>query len=187
MKKFKTLLSLFLIILIIIAAFISYKKLEKSLYPIKYSEYVTKYSKQYNLDPTLIYAVIKCESSFRPHAVSKDDAIGLMQITPNTYKWLVTKTKNPAKEVDINDLFNEETNIKFGCFLLRLHLNEFNDTRMALAAYHAGRGAVNDWLKDLKTSKDGKTLDNIPYLDTSSYVDKVIRVQEKYNKLYNLN
>lgn len=77
-----------------------------------------------------------------------------------------------------------EQNIKYGTALLRLHLDEFGNYREMLAAYHAGRGAVNSWLSDPRYSADGKTLDSIPYDDTNDYVNKVLSVKRIYDKLF---
>lgn len=183
MKSIKILFSILLFALFIISIIFSYKKIERTIYPIKYSEYVTEYAEKYYLEPSLVYAVIKCESSFKQDAVSHKGALGLMQITPNTYKWLISKIDN-SLTANVDDLFNEETNIKFGCYLLSLHLNEFENIDTALAAYHAGRGKVNEWLNNNEYSKDGITLETIPYNDTNSYVNKVINVQQKYQKIY---
>lgn len=71
-------------------------------------------------------------------------------------------------------------------FFLDMLLDEFGDTETALAAYHAGRGIVNEWLADSKISPDGKTLESIPYDDTAAYVKKVIKTCEKYRRIYDM-
>ena len=63
-------------------------------------------------------------------------------------------------------------------------LEEFENTETAIAAYHAGRGQVNEWLADSEYSSDGETLDYIPFKDTEKYVKKVVRNTDKYEKIY---
>ena len=69
---------------------------------------------------------------------------------------------------------------------LSILIEEFGDTKTALAAYHAGRGIVNEWLDDERYSYDGKILDNIPYKDTEAYTKQVLKVRERYCDLYKL-
>ena len=156
-------------------------KIMRMMYPLKYEEYIEKYSAENNLDPALVFAVIKCESDFDSSAKSKIGAMGLMQITPETFSWLQSKTKEKLKS---SALYDPETSIKYGTLLLSRHISEFGDEKTALAAYHAGRGQVNHWLSDREVSKDGKTLDTIPFTDTRSYVGSVMKAQNTYKKLY---
>lgn len=153
----------------------------KLFYPMKYTEFVEKYSAEYGVEPELVYAVIKTESSFNPDAVSYAEAVGLTQITPETFDWIKTKLGEEEKNLSLND---PETSIKYGAFLLGYLINEFGDTDTAVAAYHAGRGRVNGWLDDKKISPDGKTLNQIPIPETAHYVKKVNKALNIYNKLY---
>ena len=155
------------------------------LYPCDYSEYVERYSDEYGVEKSLIYAVIKCESGFDPNAVSNVGAKGLMQITPETFNWVQTKLDGSVS-LDENELYVPETNIKYGVYLLKLHLNEFGDPAVAVAAYHAGRGKVNSWLSDPEVSHDGKSIKEIPFNDTRTYVKRVMRTIDIYKKLYQM-
>ncbi|MEG0456578.1 MAG: lytic transglycosylase domain-containing protein [Oscillospiraceae bacterium] len=155
----------------------------KAAYPLKYTEYVEKYSKEYNLDIAFVYAVIKSESSFNPNAVSHADAFGLMQIQEETFEWGKSKI-NEKRSLSKDDLFNPEINIQYGCAIYRLLLNEFKDINTAIAAYHAGWGNVKNWLKDEKYSNDGITLKVVPIFETDSYITKINETQIIYNKLY---
>lgn len=176
------------IILIITAAavlfgafFVTGKSVMKLIYPMKYTEYVEKYSAEYGVDKELLYAVIKTESSFNPDAVSHADAVGLTQITPETFDWLRMKLGEEDKNLTLTD---PETSIKYGAFFLSYLLDEFGSADTALAAYHAGRGRVNEWLENKEISPDGKNLENIPIAETAHYVKKVNRALNAYNKLY---
>lgn len=159
----------------------SFKTVTKLLYPQKYSEFVEKYSAEYGVDEALLYAVIRTESSFDSSAVSAANAVGLTQITPETFEWL--KMKLGEADADIT-LFDPETSIRYGAFFLGYLLDEFGEARTALAAYHAGRGRINSWLTDPEISPDGKTLDKIPVKETAHYVKKVTEAFNVYNNLY---
>ena len=108
-------------------------------------------SEMYNIDPSIIHAMIKQESNYDQKAVSKKGAMGLMQIMPDT-----------AKELNINDPMNPIENIMGGVKYLADLKNEFGDIKLALAAYNAGRGNVNKY--------DGIP----PFKETQDYVDKIL-------------
>lgn len=164
-----------------IAFSVTGKTVLKVFYPMKYTEFVEKYSDEYGIDPELVYAVIKTESSFNPDAVSEADAVGLTQITPETFEWLKFRLGETNENLS---LYDPETSIKYGAFFLGYLINEFGDTDTALAAYHAGRGRVNGWLDDKDLSPDGKTLSKIPVPETGHYVNKVNKALNIYTNLY---
>ena len=158
--------------------------IKEKFFPYKYKEYVDKYSNQYNLDPLFVLAVIKTESKFDDDAQSHKNAVGLMQITVETGAWA-------AKEMGFNtfskdDLYNEEYNIRMGCWYLR-RLNDIfdGDLDLTIAAYNAGPTNVNTWLENEKYSSDGKSIDYIPFGETKKYVDKVDTYYHVYQYLYN--
>lgn len=153
----------------------------KSLYPLKYTEFVEVYSKENNLSEDFVYAVIKCESSFKKDAVSSVGARGLMQIMPDTFDWIKGRLKD---SIEYDDMFNEKDNIRYGCHLYGYLMKKYESEELAVAAYHAGMGNVDKWLSDKEYSSDGKTLDNIPFPSTKKYVTKVIETKKIYQKLY---
>lgn len=180
--KIKAIFIFFIIAFILFGAFcVTGKTVMKTLYPMKYTELVEKYSSDFGIEKELLYAVIKTESSFNPNAVSNADAMGLTQITPETFEWL--KTKLGEENADLS-LFDPETAIKYGAFFLSYLLEEFENTDTAVAAYHAGRGRINGWLTDEKISPDGKILADIPIPETAHYVKKVNRALNIYKNLY---
>ena len=180
--KIKTAILILLSVSIVFTAFfVTGRSVMKIIYPLKYSEYVEKYSADFGIDKNLLYAVIKTESSFNPDAVSSADAVGLTQITPETFEWLKTKLGEEEKDISLTD---PEVSIKYGAFFLGYLLDEFSNTDTALAAYHAGRGRVNEWLEDESISPDGKNLAEIPIKETAHYVRKVNKALNVYNKLY---
>ena len=186
MKFFKRLFTVIIIILLIIAAIFAYIKVLTLIYPDSYSVYVEKYSTEYGVDRNLVYSVIKCESSFNPEATSHVDARGLMQLTPETFDWVKSKLNDADDDsLTADDLYDPETNIKYGVCLLSLHLDEFGDVPTALAAYHAGRGNVNKWLDNSEYSEDGKTISTTPFKETNAYIERVQKVLDKYGFLHN--
>jgi soluble lytic murein transglycosylase len=154
----------------------------KYFFPFNHAESIAKYSKIYNVDPILVSAVIKTESNFDIDAKSKKNAYGLMQITPETARWIADKMNMDNFSLDM--LMDSDTNIKMGCWYLSNLKKEFNNTDLALAAYNAGRGNVQKWLKDPKYSEDGASLTNIPFPETDKYIAKVKLCYKIYSFLY---
>ncbi len=157
--------------------------IKENFFPYKYKEYVDTYSAQYNLDPLFVLAVIKTESKFDDDAHSHKNAVGLMQITVETGAWA-------AKEMGYStfskeDLYDEEYNIRMGCWYLRRLNDTFNkDLDLTIAAYNAGPTNVQSWLDNEKYSSDGKSIDYIPFGETKKYVDKVNTYYRIYEYLY---
>ena len=178
-KSFIIILFLFIVVFL---TFVGLNVVSHALYPLKYEEYVDSYSQDYNVPDDLVFAVIKSESSFDPAAVSSIGAIGLMQITEDTFNW--AKWRMGDTNTIYDDLFDAETNIKYGTFILSLLLAEFKTPETALAAYHAGWGSAKKWLADNNHSIDGETIYSIPFKDTAAYVPKVIKTCSIYHKLY---
>ena len=156
--------------------------LEKSAYPLEYTDLVNKAAKEYNLQPALIYGVIHTESRFNPDAGSSVGAVGLMQIMPETFDWLQEK-RGEAGKYTTEDLYTPSVNIDYGSYLLRYFLDYYGNEKCAVAAYNAGF-EVSNWLEDPNCSPDGMTLDVIPYPETSEYVVKVENAKQKYIELY---
>ena len=173
MKRFIKFLVLFIVIVLLIA-YIPYTI--EYLFPRSFSSYVERYSQKYDVDKNLVYAVIKAESNFNREAVSGKGAKGLMQLTEETADWC-------AQEIGIKDydILNVATNIEIGTYYLSYLLDRCGGNEQnAIAAYNAGHGNVEKWLKNPEYSKNGKTLTAIPFKETEKYVKKV----EFYKKIY---
>lgn len=154
----------------------------RAVYPMDYAETVDQYAEEYNVPRVLLFAVIHTESGFHADAVSEAGAIGLTQITPETFHWLQTKAGESLPDAA---LYEPETAVRYGAMFYGFLLEEFdNDWKTAIAAYHAGRGQVNTWLKNPEYSADGKTLDTTPSKTTNHYISKVQRAVELYYNLY---
>ena len=156
----------------------------KAVYPRKYAEYVTKYSAEYGLSQSLVYAVIKCESGFDPKAKSSVPAIGLMQITSDTFDWAKTKAGDTREHV-FEDLYQPELNIEYGCRILSYLKDEFSHQDVIISAYHAGWGTAKKWLSDPELGDKGEIdIEKIPYSTTKAYARRVNRVQKIYEWVY---
>jgi len=124
----------------------------------RYGYFINTAAERYNLDPELIRAIIKVESSFNQYAVSGKGAMGLMQLMPGT-----------AKDMEVAAPFVAQENILGGSRYLRKMLDLFNgDLRLSLAAYNAGPNRV---LKN-------RSIPKIP--ETQQYVKKVMREYGRY-------
>ena len=175
-RLFSKILILVLIVLFVLSAI-------SIFYPLDYMEYIDKYSKEYDVDPILVAAIINVESKYKKDAISSKDARGLMQIGPTTGEWageeLNIENYNP------NMLFIPETNIRIGSWYLSKLKSEFGDNLdLVLAAYNAGSGNVQKWRQDSSYSKDGITLENIPFKETADYLVKVKLNLKVYDLIY---
>ncbi|MFT5432768.1 MAG: soluble lytic murein transglycosylase-like protein [Myxococcota bacterium] len=122
-----------------------------------YEAFIQEASRRYKVPANLVRAVIRVESNFRPQVVSHAGASGLMQLMPGT-----------AKEMAVSDIFDPRQNIMGGTRYIRLLINRFKgDARLAIAAYHAGPGAV--------AAKNA-----IPYEATKRYVRSVLKHYFRY-------
>ena len=152
---------------------------KKVLYPLGYKEETLDCAREYDLDPALVFAIIRVESGFDCNAQSGKGATGLMQITAETGNYIAGK----LKIINYN-LLDAKTNIRFGCFYVRYLTDGFSDAKTAIAAYNAGEGNVRIWLENKAYSEDGKTLKEIPFKETRVYVKKIYESFRKYKKLY---
>lgn len=149
------------------------------LYPIKYENEVISNARLFGVDSALVFATVNVESRFNKDAVSNRGAKGLMQLTDSTASSIAIKLG--VKEYDI---FDVNTNLKFGCYYLKYLISKFNNVKTAITAYNAGEGNVSFWLTKKEYSKDGKNLDYIAFPETREYINKIEKSLIKYKKLY---
>ena len=142
-------------------------------YPLRYESIVLAHSRNYDLPPTLLAAVIYTESKFDADARSAAGAVGLMQLLPETAKGIAVRTGGHGFVV--SDLVDPEINVRYGSWYLRNLLNRYDDVPTALAAYHAGQGNVDEWRR--------KGV-GIQFPETRDYVDKVLDAQRVYADAY---
>ena len=181
--KFLIILIIFLLIYFVLFKIVKIDEIiMKKIYPLKYSEYVEKYSKEYNIDPYMTYAIIKAESNFKPNAKSSSKAIGLMQIMEPT---AVETAKKLELDIQEEGLYNPELNIQIGLKYFADLLDKYDGNySIAIIAYNAGIGNVDKWIEAGTIKKDGTDIENVPFKETNNYVRRILRDYEIYKELY---
>ena len=159
-------------------------KIEHWEYPQRFTEYVEYYAGKYGIDPMILYAFIRTESNFDPNADSDAGARGLMQITEVTFDWIKMKIA-PKESLTFDDLYDPETNIRFGSYFVSYCLDRYSGhLATAAAAYHSGVGTVDGLLGQEAYSTDGVTLDHYPYPQMRLYVKKITESYQHYSEIY---
>ena len=150
----------------------------RTMYPLRYEEAIREASEKNDLDPTFVAAVIYTESRFRPEVKSHQNAYGLMQLLPQSARFIQRRS---GIEGDFRD---PKVNIELGTWFLG-YLNDRykGDERLMLAAYNSGEGSVDAWTSDenFDIEKD------IPYKETRDYVNRALEAQKTYQDLYGKN
>ena len=187
-KKNVKLLIIFLIIILLLILFGPMKiqnRILEMMYPREYENFVSLYSKEYNVDENLVYALIKAESNFNPDAVSGKSAKGLMQIVDETAMDVAKALSlNISQEELIERLNDIDLNINLGTKYISMLLEKYENIALALTAYNAGIGTVDNWIEKGTIKSDGSDVENIPYKETNQYVRKILRDYYIYQKLY---
>ena len=183
-KNIKRIICIMIIAILIVLLFVGIYMLSiKRIYPKKYSEYVEKYSIENGIDPLLVYSIIKVESNFDKSATSSSNAKGLMQLMYKTAKEI-------SEQLDIeiveDELYDSEKNIMLGTKYYANLLKQYNNNELlALTAYNAGIGNVNEWISNGVLNVDGSNIENVPFKETNMYVRKIESSYKVYKKIYN--
>ena len=183
-RRTRTAVLLLLLLLVLIVALATRGHVDRQLYPRHYEAYVRQYAQAYGVPEPLVYAVIRTESDFDRDAVSSVGAVGLMQLLPDTFVWLADYHLH--EEDDPSRLTDAKVNIRFGVYYLRWLYDRYGSWMEACAAYNAGHGNVDRWLKDRTLTREDGTLDpdEIPFGQTRVYVARVGSSYKKYAELY---
>ena len=153
------------------------------LYPIYHRDVLFHWAQQRGLDPWLVVAVVRVESNFSPTAVSERGAIGLMQLLPETARWVAEQAGERDFFEDL--LYVPEVNIRLGTWYLAYLLKVFDGREaLALAAYNAGRSRVERWMHERGWDGSPKRLQAIPYGETRRFVERVLRMRDVYRWVY---
>ena len=152
----------------------------KPMYPLEHESEITASASAHGLDPYLVAAIIRSESSWDERASSHRGAIGLMQLMPETASDMVEKGLVDPNRFSVDQLTDPATNIEFGCAYLSYLMMYFNGaTDKAVAAYNAGMGNVDIW------TQEGDILHNaITFPETQAYLERVTMAQTRYRELY---
>ncbi|MDH5478733.1 MAG: lytic transglycosylase domain-containing protein, partial [Nitrospinota bacterium] len=121
-------------------------------------------------------------------ALSSANAMGLMQIVPNTGERMYQRMKlanQTGKPFSTELLFNPEVNIAIGVAYLSDLLERYNGSvTLALAAYNAGEPNVDRWVEKMEAPSQEEFIEMIPYSETRGYVKKVLRNLALYRTIY---
>lgn len=179
--KFSLIVWVFIALILLIV--FTFPKWITVFYPLPHKALVEKYAATYQVDPYLVFAMIRTESQFQTEATSSRGARGLMQLMPDTARWA-------AQHVGIanyneNMLTDPEINIQLGCWYLADLSREFqNRTPLVIAAYNAGRGNVREWLVSGVWDGSEENVKTIPFLETRNHVKRVLNDYEVYRTIY---
>jgi len=179
--------SLIIIVILVLSIIIGYlyhqiwHNIDLKNHPRTYSEFVEKYAADYGVPEHIVYSVIHTQSSFQSNKVSDDGKIGLMQISPETFEWLTTLTK---EELDYGILYDPDTNIKYGTYMLSYLFTKYGRWKTVFAAYEDGIDTVNVWLQDSNNLDSNGNLAKIPSKSTSATVAEIEDSMNVYYKLY---
>ena len=159
------------------------KAVQEVVLPLRHEDIIRQQAADKGLDPALIAGVIYTESRFRDQT-SHAGAKGLMQILPSTAHDIARKSGGTA--FIEGDLANPQVNISYGSFYLRYLLQRYGGNEvLAIAAYNAGEGRVDQWIFDARHK--GEAFDrarHIPFPETRHYVQQVLDVRTRYREEY---
>ena len=146
----------------------------ETFYPYGWRDEMQSAAQDARLDPYLVAAVVREESSYYPRAVSRTGARGLMQLMPSTARLLA-----PGGDLD-----DPVVNIQLGTRFLAGLLREFSDPRLAIAAYNAGPRRVREWWAARRSDDVEAFVELIPFDETRLYVKKVMTSWDEYRRIY---
>ncbi len=171
---------------------------ERLLFPLRYSETVKAHAQKAELDPDLIFAIIRQESVFNPMARSPVGAHGLMQLMPATakveasrlsqsYVDKVTKVRLNREAQNKKNLLDPDTNLTLGIHHVRTLLAKYGNPVYILSAYNASPSAAERWMGKIPTHDLLTFIERIPYKETRAYVKLVLRNYFYYKRWYGSN
>lgn len=153
----------------------------RTLFPLPFEANLRRYSERHQLDPMLVAALIRQESTFQPDAVSHAGAVGLMQILPMVARKLARRLRLPYSRAR---LFNPEYNLQLGTLYFSELLRTEGTPEAALAAYNAGEDRVAAWKGERNHPEEAEFVESIPFTETREYVQIVLRNADLYRQLY---
>ncbi len=155
----------------------------EALFPKAYWADVRKYSELNGLDPYLVASLIRQESEFNAAAISRANAVGLMQLLPKTGKTVAKQVK--LKKFSAPQLYTPAVNLELGTRYFRDMVDKYNGQfEYALAAYNAGSDRVESWLGQGHYRDAQEFVESIPFTETREYVQAILRNANVYRQLY---
>lgn len=152
-------------------------------YPIEHEQVINAYAERYRLDPALVAGVIETESGWVPDSRSAAGAVGLMQVLPETARFIAEQPTRPSPSPE--RLEEPEVNIAYGTWYLRYLVDRHGSVPVALAAYNAGEGVVQGWEEDAAARGERFTVPgDVPFPETRAFVSRVLRAAGIYRDAY---
>jgi soluble lytic murein transglycosylase len=157
-------------------------ELQRLVYPLPYEPVVRANADRFGVDPLLLAALTRQESTFNPGARSVAGALGLTQVMPQTGR-LIAHALGDA-DFESSDLLRPVVSLEYGAWYLAGRLERYEGrVPPALAAYNAGDGAVNSWLSSYCSDPDCFA-ERVPYQETHRFVRVVSENYANYLRLY---
>jgi soluble lytic murein transglycosylase len=159
------------------------KAVQELRLPLRHEDIIRQQAADKQLDPSLIAGVIYVESRFRDQT-SHAGAKGLMQLMPATADYIARKSGGTRFEQ--GDLATPQINISYGSWYLRYLLQHYHgNVVLALAAYNAGEGKVDEWWEEAAGRGERfRAADHIPFPETREYVSRVLEARRSYRREY---
>ncbi len=154
----------------------------EALFPKAYWNDLKRCAAANGLDPYLVASLIRQESEFNPNAVSRANAVGLMQLLPKTGRVVARLEK--MRRYNPSQLYSPAVNLELGTRYFRGMVDKFGGFEYALAAYNAGSDRVEEWLNDGKYRDPEEFVESIPFTETREYVQAILRNASVYKQLY---
>ena len=156
------------------------KAVQEFALPLRHEDIIRQQAEAKDLDPSLIAGIIYVESRFRDQT-SRAGAKGLMQILPSTADYIARKSGG-TRFVQ-GDLATPQINIAYGSWYLLQHYH--GNTLLAVAAYNAGEGKVDEWYRNASDrGEDFQAATHIPFPETRNYVQRVFDARKRYRREY---
>ena len=154
----------------------------KLAYPMYFETEINQHAETFDIDPYLVLSIMREESHFDTSAKSYVGAGGLMQIMPDTAKFIAEKYNLLYSERLRYD-FNK--NIELGCAYLDFVLSQLSKKYLfAVAGYNGGPNAVKNWLNTHEYNDFDEFVEEIPYAETQNYIRKVFKSYWNYLNIY---
>lgn len=183
----RTLIIIGIIVLSVIAGYIVQMlghKADIKSHPREFGEYVEKYSDQYGVPEYILYSYILNVSGFKSNLVSDGERTGLMQYTPEILRAYALLEK---ENIDTGLLYDPDTNIKYGAYMMSFLYTKYNRWNAVIAACLTDEETVDGWLEIEKYTDDIGNLVTIPDPAVSSKVKAILEDADLYNELYYIN
>jgi soluble lytic murein transglycosylase len=155
----------------------------EALFPRAYWDDLKRHSAEHQLDPYLVASLIRQESEFNPGAISRANAMGLMQLLPSVGKHLAKEAK--LRRFSTDDLLTPGVNLQLGTRYFKRTVDHYDgQVEYALAAYNAGENRVEEWRSRGKYRDIEEFVESIPFTETREYVQAILRNAVFYKLLY---